>query len=280
MKAPASLFAAALAFVLLATSAAAKERIKSAKVCGASGCVTVTDREKANSLVGSDTLVSPPPPSTPSTAPPPPSSFYTVELAMGADGNIRSTFYYVPSAAMARPADRPGQAGPSLRLWSTVRPEAAALFREVTKGLEPFPKPHLSSVRIGSTTIVDGADSYLRLFELPSASGLGELLAYSESIDLRSTQPTPWTDSSSDLSFSPSAGLLARGGQAVRIPEELLADLRGGRPLGGGEEVGPAAWPTFVAMLASVLAAAGAIAYLLRRRIPVPHAFRFRQARR
>lgn len=277
MKAPASLFAAALAFVLLATSAAAKERIKSAKVCGASGCVTVTDREKANSLVGSDTLVSPPPPSTP---PPPPSSFYTVELSMGADGNIRSTFYYVPSVAMARPAHMPGQAGPSLRLWLTVRPEAAALFREVTVGLEPFPKPRLSSVRIGSKTIVDGADSYLRLFELPSTSGLGELLAYSESIDLRSTQPTPWTDSSSDLSFSPSAGLLARGGQAVRIPEGLLADLRAGRPLGGGEDVGPVAWPTFVAMLAAVLAAVGAIAYLLRRRIPVPHASRFRQARR
>jgi len=279
MKAPASLFAAALAFVLLTTPAAAKERIKSAKVCGASGCITVTDREKASSLVGSDALVSPQPP-MPSTTPPLPSSFYTVELAMGADGRIKSTFYYVPSAAMARSAHVPGQAGPSLRLWLTVRPEAAALFREVTKGLEPFPKPRLSSVRVGSKTIVDGADSYLRLFELPSASGLGELLAYSESIDLRSTQPTPWTDSSSDLSFSPSAGLLARGGQAVRIPEELLADLRGGRPLGGADEVGPTVWPAFVAMLAAVVAAAGAIAYLLRRRIAVSHASRFRQARR
>jgi hypothetical protein len=271
MKTAVSLFAAALAFAGLATSAAAKEKIKSAKVCGASDCVTVTDRENVNVLVGSETV----------GAPPPASTFYTVELAMGAEGEIRSTFYYIPSAAMARPASKSGQAGPSLRRWATVTPDAAALFREFVRGLEPFPKPHLSSVQIGSNTVVDGADSYLRLFELPSTSSAGALLAYSESIDLRSTQPTPWTDSSSDLSFSPSAGLLARGGQAVRIPEELLADLRAGRPLAADDDGAPFAWPTLVATLAAALAAVVAIAYLLRRaRIPAAHASRFRQARK
>jgi hypothetical protein len=268
MKTAASLLTAALTFAALAAPAGAKEKIKSAKICGASTCVTVTDREKASVLDGFDAP----------GRPPPASSFYTVEVTMGAARQIRSMFYYVPSAAMARPAERPGQAGPSLRLWSTVRPEAAALLREVTKGLAPFPRPQLSSVRIGSKTVVDGADSYLRLFELPSASGPGDVLAYSEPIDLRSAQPTPWTDTSADLSFSPSAGLLARGGQAVRIPEGVLTDLRAGRPL-AADDVKPAGWPTAVAIAASVVASGGAVAYLLRRRLPGPRTSRFRQAR-
>lgn len=262
VKTAASFFAAALAFALLATSAAAKERIKSARVCGAFECVTVTDRKKANLLVSFDA----------SGSPPPASPFYTVELAMGAGGGIRSTFYYVPSAGMARPANEPSQAGPSLRLWSTVAPEAAALFREVARALEPFPKPRLSSVQVGSKTMIDGADSYLRLFELPDTSGTGGLpLAYSEWVDLRAAQPTPWTDSASDLSFSPSGGLLARGGQAVRIPEELLADMVAGRPLEGGDDGAFSAWRTLVATLGAALAAAVTLAFVLRRvRMPRP----------
>ena len=264
VKTAASFFVAALAFALLATSAAAKERIKSARVCGASECVTVTDRKKANLLVSFDAPASPPPASP----------FYTVELAMGAEGEIRSTFYYVPSGGVARPANEPGQAGPSLRLWSTVRPKAAALFREVARGLDPFPRPRLSSVQIGSKTVVDGADSYLRLFELPDTSGTGGLpLAYSAWIDLRTAQPTPWTDSAHDLSFSPNGGLLARGGQPVRIPEELLADMRAGRPLGTDDDGAVFAWPALVATLAAALAAAVALTFFRRRaRIPRPAA--------
>jgi hypothetical protein len=268
MKTLASLAAASLAFAAFATVAAAKE-VKSAKVCGPSDCVAVNDREKASLLVGGDGGPG---------SPPPASSFYTVEVAIDAEGETHTwTLYYVPSAAMTRPAYDPrGETGPSFHTWSTVGSRTADLFGAVTKGLEPFPKPDLSSVAIGSKTVVEGADSYLRLYDLPRTSGAlqGALpVEYSEWIDLRSTEPTPWTDLPRDLSFSPSAGLMERGGQVVKISDELLADLRAGEPLAAGDDGGAPTfpWTALAATLAAALAGAIAIAVLLRRlRIPFP----------
>ena len=254
MKAAASVFAAAVAFAVLTASAAAKE-IKSATVCGPADCVTVTDREEVMLLLGGE-----------ETGPPPASSFYAVEFAVDVESEPTWTVYYVPSAASTRPAYEPhGQAGPSLHVWSALTPAAAALFGEVTRGLEPFPKPDVSSVVVGSKTVAGDADSYLGLFELPPASGEGGVLAYSQGIDLRSAQPTPWTDTPSDLSFSPSAGLLARGGQLVRIPDELLADLSAGRPLGVEDDGAALPWTTLAATLATAFTAAVALAFLVRR---------------
>jgi hypothetical protein len=269
MRTLASLFAASLVFAALAASAAAEE-VKSAKVCGASDCVTVTEREKAMLLVGGDGRPG---------SPPPASAFYTVEATVTTDesgGTGTWSFYYVPSEATTRPAYDPrGDTGPSTHAWWAVSSQAAALFGAVTKGLEPFPAPDVSEVVIGSKTVVEGADSYLRLFELPRTTGAlpGALpVEYSESIDLRSTPPTPWTDLPSDLSFSPSAGLMERGGQVVRIPEEMLADIRAGQPLGAADDGGaPFPWTALAAALAAALAGAVAIAFLLRRvRIPFP----------
>jgi hypothetical protein len=265
MRTLASLFAAALAFAALTTSAAAKE-IKSAKVCGPTDCVAVNDREKATLLIGGDGGPG---------SPPPASSFYTVEVAIDAGEEAFTwTLYYVPSARMTRPAYEPdGEAGASIHAWSTVPTAASALFGEITSGMEPFPKPDVSSVRIGSKTVVAGADSYLRLFELPPTRASGSLpTEYSQAIDLRSKQPTPWTDTPSDLSFSPSAGRLERGGQVVKVPEELLTDLRAGRPLAAEPtDGGGFAWGTLAATVAAALAAAAAIAVLLRRlRIAFP----------
>jgi hypothetical protein len=260
VKAAASLLAATIAFALLTTSAAAKE-IKSATVCGPADCVTVTEREEVALLLGGE-----------ETGPPPPSSFYTVEFAVDVESEPTWTVYYVPSATRTRPAYDPhGTAGPSLHVWSALTPAASELFREVTRGLEPFPTPDISSVVVGTRTVTAGSDSYLGLFELPPTSSEGGVLAYSHRIDLRSAQPTPWTDIPSDLSFSPSAGLLARGGQLVRIPKELLADMGAGRPLGVEDDGASFAWPTFAAASAIALAAAVALAFLIRRtRRPAP----------
>ena len=264
MKALASLLAASFLFAALATSAVAKE-IKSAKVCGPSDCVTVTDRDQAMVLANSSHPGSPPPAA----------SFYTVEVevTVEAERAVTWTFYYVPSAEMARPANDPAaDAGPSVLAWSTVPVATSALFRDVTKEIEPFPKPELSSVKVGSKTVVQGANSYLRIFELPPTRVSGSMpTEYSASIDLRSKEPTPWTDMPSDLSFSPTAGMLERGGQVVRLPEELLADLQAGRPLAVEEESTAFPWRTLAAALAAALAGALAIAVLMRRlRIPFP----------
>jgi hypothetical protein len=253
VKTAVSLVAAAVAFAVLTTSAAAKE-IKSAKVCGPSDCVTVTDREEVTLLLGGE-----------ETGPPPASVFYTVEFAVDVEGEPAWTVYYVPSAARTRPAYEPeGEAGPSLHVWSALTPAAAGLFRKMTEGLDPFPRPDVSSVTVGSNTVAAGADSYLRLFELPAESWDGGVLAYSQGIDLRSAQPTPWTDMPSDLSYSPSAGLLARGGQLVRIPRELLADMGAGRPLAADDDGAPFPWRTLATALAAAFAGTVALALLLR----------------
>jgi hypothetical protein len=65
---------------------------------------------------------------------------------------------------------------------------------------------------------------------------------------------------------------MERGGQVIRIPDEFLADIQGGRPL-AAEPTGGASfpWTTLAATLAAALAAAVAIALLSRRvRIPFP----------
>jgi hypothetical protein len=266
MKTLASLVAATIAFAALAASAAAKE-VKRATVCGVSDCVVVKDREKAMALISGDEGSGP-------GSPPPASSFYTVEVTIdtGQGDAPTWTLYYVPSAAMTRPAYDPhGDAGASNHPWWAVSPSTEALYRQVTKGLEPFPRPHLSSVAIGSKTLVAGADSYLQVYELPPTRASGSLpTAYSEWIDLRSKQPTPWTDLPRDLSFSPSGGVVERGGQVVKLPEALLADMQAGRPLGvertdaarGGSSF---PWMTLAATLAAALAGAVLIAFVLRR---------------
>ena len=270
MRTLASLFAAALALAALATPAAAKE-VKSAKVCGPSDCVTVENRWKATLLVSGEGGPGSPPPASP---------FYTVEVRIEVPEEEEAvpawTFYYVPSAEMTRPAYDPrGDTGPSTHSWWTADSRAVALLDRITKGLEPFPKPDLSAVVTRSKTITQGADSYLALYELPNTRGgrSGSLpVEYSEWINLRSAQPSPWTDLPQDLSFSPSAGLMERGGQVVRIPEELLADIQAGRPL-AAEPAGGASfpWTTLAATLAAALAALVAIALLLRRvRIQFP----------
>ncbi|HEV3408331.1 MAG TPA: hypothetical protein VG079_06555 [Gaiellaceae bacterium] len=270
MRPLASLFAATLAFAAFATSAAAKE-VKSAKVCGPSDCVMVKERWKATLLVSGEGGPGSPPPASP---------FYTVEVRVEVPEEEEAvpawTFYYVPSAEMTRPAYDPrGDTGPSAHSWWTMDRRGVALLARVTKGLEPFPKPDISSVVIGSKRVVERADSYLALYELPNTRGgrSGSLpVEYSEWINLRSTEPSPWTDLPRDLSFSPSAGLMERGGQVVRIPEELLADIQAGRPL-AAEPTGGASspWTTLAATLAAALAALVAIALLLRRvRIPFP----------
>jgi hypothetical protein len=270
MRPLASLFAAALAFAALATSAAAKE-VKSAKVCGPSECVTVEDRSKATLLVSGEGGPG---------SPPPASSFYTVEVTIDVPEEEEAlpgwTFYYVPSARMTRPAYDPrGDTGPSTHSWWTADSRAVALLDEVTKGLEPFPKPALSSVVTRSKTVTEGADSYLALYELPRARGglpSGLPVEYSEWINLRSAQPSPWTDLPHDLSFSPSARLMERGGQVVRIPDGLLADIQAGRALAAEPADGASfPWTTLAATLGAAVLAAVAIVLLLRRvRIPFP----------
>ena len=120
---------------------------------------------------------------------------------------------------------------------------------------------------VGSKTVVGGADSYLRLFELPPTRASGSRpTEYAEAIDLRSTRPTPWTDMPSDLSYSPTSRMLERGAQVVKLPEDVFADMRAGRPLAADDDGGaPFPWRTLFVTLAAALAGAVAIAFLLRR---------------
>ncbi|HXF97159.1 MAG TPA: hypothetical protein VNJ46_00935, partial [Gaiellaceae bacterium] len=226
---------AASAVVALPSTAAAKGRVESVRVCGPRACVTVASDRRAALLL----LVRP----AGVASTPRPSPFYRVEVASEARGEAREAFFYVPAAAALRPAAGPGLAGPSLRQWLAVTPEAAARYRALVRGLAPFPAPRLAAVRVGGRTVVEGAGTYLRLFDLPSAGAGSRRLAFPLPIDLRAERPSPWTGGPEDLSFSARTGYLARGGEVVRVPEGLLDDLRAGRALAPGvKRGGPPGW--------------------------------------
>jgi hypothetical protein len=123
-----------LALVLplaLAGSAEAKKLV-SAKVCGASECRTVTDREALMALHEGG----------PPTGPPDASAFYRVDLTGRGDGEL-FTFpvVIVPEAGLLR-----GGTEAEGYTWMPVSAQAAREFRRMTSGLAPLPAAKLAGL--------------------------------------------------------------------------------------------------------------------------------------
>jgi hypothetical protein len=74
------------------------------------------------------------------------------------------------------------------------------------------------------------ASKYLGLYR----AGRRARLDYPESwvaIDLRSAEPTPWTDGAREFMFSPQAKALERGGALYELPDWLSSDVAAAQPL-------------------------------------------------
>jgi hypothetical protein len=239
------------AALLLPATANAKE-IEKAVVCGAEGCKTVghPGHEIANGGSGAGRI-------------PPPGPYYSVELFVGDDGGAHGswTVYYAPEPGAISYAGEGGDF-----VWSQLPAEAAALYRQASAALEPFPSPRFHTVLIDGRAVAD-PQSYLRLLTVPSAGSAYPDEPDWQRVELRADRENPW--SLSKLEYSPATDVLVRGSEFVLLKPALAERVEARGSLGSGP--GSAFdWP-LVSGSVLVAAAAGLAGLLLARRGRAPH---------
>lgn len=217
MKRIAVLAALAVGALALSTGTAAKELV-SLEICGTSGCKKVTDKVLlTNGVLEGQQFAHPPAAS----------GFYTVKGTVDAgEQTVTWEMYYVPSG-YTRGTTPGGEVS-----WLKLNALSAAFFRSASEGVEPFAKPVVTYARVGKRVARDPA-SYLRLYDVRSAGrrvpGKFDWIP----IELRSRQPSPWTDGRNDLEYSPSKRLLLRDGELVLLSKPLAKRVRRGLSLAG-----------------------------------------------
>ena len=233
-----------LAFALLAALAvpppAAAKGSTSVEICGVDGCSKFGSAAQLGDYGGGAT-----------GAIPAPAPFYELRFTTRGHGQSHTwTTWFVPSVKLfAGFNEREGV------YWMPLdKPELAW----AAKDIEPFPAPEITAVTIGSRRVTEDPASYLRLLTVettdPNANPHG--LADWEPVTFVSKERSPWTLGQSGLQFSPSRGVLERGIDLVKLPDEMAADLRGARPL--AEEPSFPWRLTLLALLAGAALAAAA----------------------
>jgi hypothetical protein len=256
MKRSVILALAALAALALPSLAGAKE-ISKVELCGENGCEAITGAA-ANRLVGGDDMSRPP------AAPGP---YYRVELTAKAEGRSETwSIYYVPSThRLALPDGN----------WQDVTGTVRAAYDSATDGLKPYPTPTLERVVVDGVAVHDPS-SYLALFEAGSNEhAVPASLADWVPIEFRFQGQTPWSVQKPYVFYSPSDGLLQRGIDMVKLPDEMVSSISARESLAS-----PDGFPWVIAVLVALtlaLLAAGGIWLAARRewrlgsrRAPVP----------
>jgi hypothetical protein len=211
----------ASATLVWAGPAQAKE-LSAFKVCGTSGCTSVTDRTLLDNLMlafeGQDEAVHV---STPAPAP-----FLRLEYWVRGDRAQGPSFvqYYVPSrGALAL------MTGP--QSWSWLRPAAVkAIVDRVTAGVMPFGAPRISAVEIGGRAVRDPA-SYARLFTLRRKAERFPDEPDWQRIVIKTASPSPWSTSAATLEYSKSTDVLWRGSEFVKVPPSLATRIEARKSL-------------------------------------------------
>jgi hypothetical protein len=118
-----------------------------------------------------------------------------------------------------------------------------ALMRKVTSGLEPFPRPRVGSALIGDRRSSGAAgQTYLSLFDMPATAGANTSAAEWLRVDLRSSRPSPWTDSAPEFTYSPEDDALIRGWHVVELDGATAANLESARALDAKRPVRSLGW--------------------------------------
>jgi hypothetical protein len=181
------------------------------QICGADACTTVRDAAMTHQMawIGGSGVRSPAA-----------SAYYTVRFVAGEGAQKSQALYYVPSAGAMRRLDQRGAAR-----WEPVNQTARDAYGLATAGLEPFAPPELTAARVGSRVVRGDASSYLRLYA--AGTRFRGLVKPSKwlSIVLESAQPSPWTDGTSGLAYSPGLRLLRRDGGVFKLSRPLARRL-------------------------------------------------------
>ena len=248
MKRSAILTLAALAALALPALASAKE-ISKAELCGEESCTTISGAANVRRLLGSGESMS--------TTASPPGAYYRVTLtAKHEEGTETWSIFYVPSN------DRLALPDGS---WEQLSPANAAAFRRATAGLKPKSAPILERVLIDGRAVEDPA-SYLALFSAGSTEGaVPSHLADWVPVDMRFRGETPWSGDPY-VFFSASDGLIQRGIEIVRIPDDMAASLRAGESLSAADGF-PWTLAAVIALAAALLV--GGVWFALRRKSPL-----------
>ncbi len=244
----------ALAGTLAVPSLASAKELTKAQVCGPGGCATVTDKHTLlNIPTGGDTP----------SAPPPASSYYELRLTVTERSHTyRWTSYYVPASNMVAGIDE-YNAGVFFRIYG----DAGPLMRRLSRGIAPFPKPHLTSVTVGSAKVAKNLDSYLLLYGIKAAGQ-----AHLQDVDwvpisLTSKRVTPWTVGGNTLAYSPSAKLLQRGSEFVRLPDGIADDVASARAIDPSPGRSLLPWLVLAALALAIGAFAAVGVVFARRRV-------------
>jgi hypothetical protein len=248
MKRSVVLTLTALAALAAPALAGAKE-ISKVELCGEDGCRTVTRAATLRDLLGNGESMS--------TTAAPPGPYYRVTMTARHEGNAETwSIFYVPSGDRLALAD--GQ-------WEQLTSRSAAAYEQATAGLEPHPAPRLERVLINDRAVED-PESYLVLFTAGTTDGaVPSSLAGWVPVDLRFHGETPWSGKPY-VFFSPSDGLLQRGIEIVRIPDEMAAGIRARESLAPSDGF---PWALAAAVALALALVAGGV-WLELRREPAP----------
>ncbi len=203
-----ALAALVAAGALAAAGAAQAKEIVSLKLCGTTGCNTVTDRD---TLRGWEAEGDPE-----QVGLPMPAAFYTVAIAFGDDkGNVihSDTAYWLPRSNLMRWRDQTYE--PWWRLFSSQK----AMFVKISSGLEPF-FPRLARVRVKGRNVTD-PDSYLRLFGPFRYAEVPAHVKRWVRIRMQAAEPNPWISNRASMKYAPRIRLLVRPDGYYKLPKRL-----------------------------------------------------------
>jgi hypothetical protein len=206
-----------LALVVAAVSVAvvpgaqAKEPPDGAEVCGASGCVHLTQAQATPLWSSSRDVTSP----LRSPAP-----FYVLRWHWH-PADREQTAYYVPTADALRWSDG---------TWLVLDPISAAAFETAVAPVSPHPVMLPTTVMVG-TKQARGPETYFRLLEGPGA-GFTPVIRWI-TVKMRSDSPSPWTDERSEIRISARgrSRLVLVDGWLHRVPLWVANRARRGLPL-------------------------------------------------
>ncbi len=202
---------AAAGLLTLAAAAQAKE-ITTLKVCGASGCNTVNDRDALRGWEGAGDAY------PDEVAAPGAQRFYTLELGFGdGEGNVIHTeqAFWLPDSKLMR-FKNDVQAP-----WWKASATQSAMYGKAAAGLDAF-TPKLKKVTVKRKTVADPS-SYMRLFEtFPHVSlPKGKLHLISIVFTPDGVNPFLAYNGKTTLRYDARRRLLLRGDGYVRIPRDL-----------------------------------------------------------
>ena len=208
MKKMALIGLVAAGLLAVAGTAQAKE-IQSLKICGASGCNEVTDR---NALQGWEQAGNTDPDSVAVATP---QTFYTVDLAFGDGQQImhRDTAYWLPETNLMRFTSQTRDP------WWRLFPGQVSMFKNVASGIEAF-TPKLSKVTVKGKAVAD-PNSYLRLFGKFPYTGIPRGRLHLFTIAMRASEPNPWVNGTVLLRYDASRRLLIRSDGYFKLPRSL-----------------------------------------------------------